>query len=219
MTSQIATVLLVFGRGVRCTGGRWALSAGSVARVRAAAEYADVHAGAFARAARRGRAPRIVFTGGWAEACEGAAAPPAGHREGDLMLAEARAAGLDRHAGLVAETRSRSTLENFLHTVEDGLLAGYAFDAAHPLGIVSHAWHLPRIRYLAGKVLGLRGAALLDVPATGAEAVPWRSERLAHAAARLYFAGVRDTAGLVRRERRLVASLRRAERLMRPQPT
>jgi hypothetical protein len=218
MTSQTATVLLVFGRGVRCTGGGWALSAGSVERVRAAADHVAAHADAFARAAGEGRAPRIVFTGGWAEACEGAAAPPAGHREGDLMLELARAAGLGRHADLRAETRSRSTLENVLHTVEDGLLTGYTFDARRPLGIVSHAWHLPRIRYLAGKVLGLRGAALLDVPVAGGEAVPRRSERLAHAAARLSFAGVRDAAGLLRRERRMVASLRRAERLLRAQP-
>jgi hypothetical protein len=29
-----------------------------------------------------------VFAGGWAEACEGAPPPPAGSREGDLMLDE-----------------------------------------------------------------------------------------------------------------------------------
>jgi hypothetical protein len=79
---------------------------------------------------------------------------------------------------------------------------------------VSHQDHLPRIRIFAGRVLGLRGAALLDVPATGGE-VPdaRRSEPVARAVARLGYLGVRDPAGLLRRERRLVSWLRRAERL------
>jgi hypothetical protein len=216
MTSPIATVLVVFGRGVLSSGGCHTLTPGSIARVRAAVDYAESHAAAFAAAARHGRPPRVIFSGGWPEACEGAAAPPTGSREGDLMLRQARAAGLDRHAELHAETRSRSTLENLLHTVEDGLLAGQAFDARQPLGMVTHAWHLPRVRFLAGKVLGLRGAALLDVPATDGEApAPWRSERAVHVLARLCFLGARDAAGLLRRERRMVASMRRAERLTR----
>jgi hypothetical protein len=182
------------------------LTAASEARVRAAVEYVT--------ATHDGRTPLVVFGGGWAEACEGAAAPPAGCREGDLMLARAREAGLHRVADLRAETRSRSTLENLLHVVDDGVLAGHAFDASRPLGLVSHAGHLARIRYLAGKVLGLRGAALLDVPAAGADppTAPWRSERAARVAARLCFLGVRDGGDLLRRERRMVAALRRVER-------
>ena len=132
------------------------------------------------------------------------------------MRSAARAAGLDRHADLVVETRSRSTLENLLHTAQDGLLDGYAFTPAHPLGLVSHGDHLPRIRILAGRVLGLSGAALLDVPAAGGE-VPaaHRSEPVARVVARLGYLGVRDAAGLLRRERRMVGWMRRAERLMR----
>ncbi|RSM69779.1 YdcF family protein [Actinoplanes sp. ATCC 53533] len=203
---RTAAVLLVFGRGVIGDGGRYTLTPASAARVQAAVDYA---------AARPGVA-RIVFAGGWAEAAEGAGQPPAGRREGDLMLAEARAAGLDRHADLRAETRSRSTLENLLHTAEDGLLDGYAFDAVHPLGLVSHREHLPRIRFLAAKVLGLPARALLDVPATGGETpLPWRSERAARLIARLGFLGARDPSALLRRERRMVATLRRAERLLR----
>ncbi len=212
VTAPIATVLLVLGRGVRRYSDGWGLTPGSAARVRAAIGYAARHEDAFARAASRGARPLVVFSGGWAEASEGAAEPPDGSREGDLMLRAARAAGLDRHAGLVAETRSRSTLENLVHTVEDGLLAGRAFTARDPLGIVTHPWHLPRARYLAGKVLGVRGAALLDVPALGGDA-PLTAERGARLAARLCFLGVRDAAGMLRRERRLVASLRRVERL------
>jgi hypothetical protein len=219
MTSPTAVVLVVFGRGVMCAGGRYMLTPASVARVRAAVDYVAAHEACFARAAGQGPAPRIVFSGGWAEACEGADPPPAGCREGDLMLHQARAAGLDRHVELRTETRSRSTLENLLHCVEDGLLAGHVFNTRRPLGIVSHTWHLPRIRFLAGKVLGLRGAALLDVPATSGEvSVRWRSERAVHIASRLCFLGARDAAGLLRRERTMVTSLRRAERLLRWQP-
>lgn len=215
-TSPTATVLLVFGRGVLFGGGDYRLTPGSAARVRAAVDYVAAHADPFARAAGRGRSPRVVFSGGWAEACEGADPPPPGCREGDLMLRQARTAGLDRHAELLAETRSRSTLENLLHTLEDGLLARHPFDDRQPLGIVSHTWHLPRIRFLAGRVLGLHGAALLDVPVTGDEvAVPRPSERAVHLASRLGFLGARGPAGLLRRERILVASLRRAERLAR----
>jgi hypothetical protein len=218
MPSSTATVLMVFGRGVLSAGGGggYALTPASAARVRAAVDYVEAHRACFARAARQGRTPRIVFTGGWAEACEGAAEPPAGCREGDLMLKQARAAGLHRHAELCAETRSRSTLENLLHTVEDGLLAGHAFSAREPLGIVSHSWHLPRVRYLAGTVLRLRGDALLDVHAVGGDVAPvWRSERVVRVASRLCFLGARDAAGLLRRERAIVASMRRVERLVR----
>ncbi|MGX6606596.1 YdcF family protein [Micromonosporaceae bacterium Da 78-11] len=211
-----ATVLLVFGRGVVAAGERYRLTPGSQARVEAAAGYVTAHADAFDRAARRGHRPRIVFSGGWAEACEDAGEPPAGCREGDLMVRAARAAGLDRYAELRAESRSRSTLENLIHTAGDGLLTGYAFSAAHPLGIVSHAWHLPRVRYLAGKVLGLRGGALLDVPVLGGDAPAGpASERLARLAARFWLAGARRTTVYLRRERRLVASVRLAERVLR----
>ena len=159
-------MLLVFGRGVIGAGGHYTLTPASAARVRAAVDYTAAHPGV----------SRIVFAGGWAEAAEGAGQPPAGRREGDLMLVEARAAGLDRRADLRAETRSRSTLENLLHTVEDGLL---------------------------------------DVPATGGEApLRWRSERAARVVARLVFLGAREPSALLRRERRMVASLRRAERLL-----
>jgi hypothetical protein len=203
---RTAPVLLVFGRGVIGAGGRYTLTPASAARVQAAADYTAAHPGV----------ARIVFTGGWAEATEAADQPPAGWREGDLMLREALAAGLDRHADLRAETRSRSTLENLLHTSADGLLDGYAFDAVRPLGLVSHREHLPRIRFLAAKVLGLPAAALLDVPASGGETpLPWRSERAARLIAHIGFLGARNPGALLRRERRMVASLRRAERLLR----
>lgn len=203
---RTAPVLLVFGRGVIGAGEHYTLTPASSARVQAAADYAEASPGV----------SRIVFTGGWAEATEAAGRPPAGWREGDLMLREALAAGLDRHADLRAETRSRSTLENLLHTSADGLLDGFDFDAARPLGLVSHREHLPRIRFLAAKVLGLPAAALLDVPASGGETpLPWRSERAARMIARVGFLGARNPGALLRRERRMVASLRRAERLLR----
>ncbi|MFF3869361.1 YdcF family protein [Micromonospora sp. NPDC001898] len=207
---------MVFGRGVLRAGDTWALTPASIARVRAVVDYVAANEASFARAAGQGRAPRIVFSGGWAEAAEGAHPPPQGWREGDLMLRQALAAGLDRHAELRAETRSRSTLENLLHTVEDGLLDGHAFGPGQPLGIVSHTWHLPRIRYLARRTLGLRGPALLDVHASGGEALPrWWREPAARIASRLWFLGARDAAGLLRRERRLVTSMRRVDRLAR----
>jgi hypothetical protein len=64
-------------------------------------------------------------------------------------------------------------------------------------------------------VLGLHGAALLDVVAAGGE-VPAgrRAEPVARAVARLGYLGVRDPAGLLRRERRMVGWMRRAERLL-----
>ncbi|MET8147184.1 ElyC/SanA/YdcF family protein [Actinoplanes sp. NPDC049668] len=191
-----ARVLLVFGRGVVRTGDAWELTPSSVARVDAVVRYVA------AQASPGEIRPRVIFSGGWPEASEGAAAPPAGAREGALMLRAARAAGLHEHADLYAETRSRSTLENLLHTVEDGLLAGQVFGPSHPLGLVSHAWHLPRVRFLAGRVLRLRGAALVDVPATGGEE---HGDRGLLLAARFGFLCARRGAALLRRERRMVA--------------
>ena len=195
---RVAGALLVLGNGVVPDGDGYTLSPGSAARVRAAVDYV----------ATAGPPERIVFSGGWAQARDGAAEPPAGCREADLMVRAARAAGLDRHADLRAECRSRSTLENLLHIVADGLLDGLRLSPTRPLGIVTHPWHLARVRYLAGKVLGLRGAALVDVPATGPEQGGLYEHGI-RAASRLCFLGVRDPARLLRRERQMVAFLRR----------
>ncbi|OJF15018.1 YdcF family protein [Couchioplanes caeruleus] len=211
MTAPTATVLLVFGRGVLRCGDGYALTSGSAARVDAAVAYVQRHRDAFLDAATAGEPARIVFSGGWAEACEGAAEPPVGCREGDLMLRRALASGIGRYADLRAETRSRSTLENVLHVAAEGLLA----DLREPLGLVSHSWHLPRVRYLTGKVLGLRGAGLVDVPVPGGEENARRGERWAYLISRVFLLGTRDAAALLRRERRLVAGLRRAERMLR----
>jgi hypothetical protein len=194
MPSYAAT-LLVFGRGVVERDNRYELTADSLARV----------AAAVAHTATVGAPERIVFTGGWAGASEGAPEPPPGSREGDLMLRAAEEAGLAETSKLYAETRSTSTLENLLNLVQDGLVGG-PYSPREPLGLVSHAWHLPRVRFLAGKILRLRGATLLDVPADG----PWQSERLLRLGSRLCFLGASRDATLRRRERLLVAFMRRA---------
>ncbi|MEU8813805.1 YdcF family protein [Actinoplanes sp. NPDC048796] len=189
---RVAVALLVLGYGVTPAG----LTPGSLARVRAAISY--VEAG--------GRPSRIIFSGGWAQVRDGAAEPPPACREATLMLEAAREAGLGEVAELRAECRSRSTLENLLHIQADGLLDGLDLGPSRPLGVVTHAWHLPRVRYLAGKVLGLRGGALLGIPAAGS---PPLDEYGIRAASRIGFLGVRDPQELLRRERRMVALLRR----------
>jgi uncharacterized SAM-binding protein YcdF (DUF218 family) len=210
VTPPTATVLLVFGCGVLAGDDGYRLTAESAARVDAAIRHVTAHAAEFARAA----APRIVCTGGWPHGGPATACPPPGCREGELMLARARAAGLDRYADLHAESRSRTTLQNLVHTLQDGLLADQVFSPARPLGLVSHPWHLPRIRFLAGRVLGLAGPALRDIPAPGdAARRAWRRERALRAAARLGYLGVHTPAGLLRREDglgRLVRSGRRS---------
>ncbi|MFI5492326.1 YdcF family protein [Actinoplanes sp. NPDC051859] len=203
MTAPPATVLVVFGRGVIRSGSEFVLTPASAARVDAALAYATRHQKAFERAPAR-----IIFSGGWAEACEGAPEPPEGCCEGDLMLARARAGGVGAWVQLRAEIRSRSTLENLLHVAGEGLLA----DLPPPIGLVSHGWHLPRVRYLAGKVLGLHGAALVNVPVAGGGG---HGERIAYAMTRVFLFGVREPGTLLHRERRMVAGLRRAERVLR----
>ncbi|MCY1140191.1 YdcF family protein [Actinoplanes sp. Pm04-4] len=186
---RVAAALLVLGNGLTASG----LSAGSLARVRAAVSYPYVE--------------RVVFSGGWEQARSGAAEPPPGCREADLMRAAAVSMGMNPDVVRI-ECRSRSTLENLLHVAQDGLLDGLRLGPGRPLGLVTHAWHLPRARFLAGKVLGLRGAALVDVPASG---LPRGGlfEYGVRAASRVCFLGVRDPAVLLRRERRMVTMLRR----------
>ncbi|MEV0002716.1 YdcF family protein [Micromonospora sp. NPDC050980] len=208
---MIATVLLVFGRGVVADGGGgYRLTGESVARARAAVTYVRAHAAEF----RAATGARVVFTGGWPHGPAGAPDPPAAYREGELMRALAREAGLDGYARLDAETRSRTTLQNLALTVQDGLLGPARFTPAHPLGLVSHPWHLPRVRLLAGRVLGLRGAELLDVPVTGPEPVPARRERAARVASRLGYLGLRTPEALLRRERGLTRAAHRVEGLL-----
>lgn len=179
-----APVLLVFGRGVCAGPDGYRLSTASAQRVAAAVHHA-------------GPGSLVIFSGGWSS---GQPEPPSGFREGDLMLALARHLGLDRRARLVAETRSRTTLENLVRVVQDGLLSGRSFDVDGPLGLVSHAWHLPRIRYLAGKVLRLPARAMVDIPAPGTGS---DREVLLRLGSRLCFAGVRAPQRLIRRERLL----------------
>ncbi|MCO8270848.1 YdcF family protein [Actinoplanes sp. TRM 88003] len=183
---RVAAALLVLGNGLAGSG----LSAGSLARVRAAVSYPYVE--------------RVVFSGGWEQARSGAPEPPPGCREADLMRAAALSQGMNPDVVRI-ECRSRSTLENLMHVAADGLLDGLRLGPGRPLGLVTHAWHLPRARFLAGKVLGLRGATLLDVP------VPGRHfhEYGIRAASRVFFFGVRDPEVLLRRERRMVTMLRR----------
>jgi hypothetical protein len=214
VTSATATVLVVFGRGLILDEGCYKLTPASAARVRATADYVGAHEEIFVRATSGSRPPRIVFSGGWPEASEGADPPPAGYREGNLMLHEAREIDLEKYADLCAETRSRSTLENVLHTIGAGLLEGYQFTSRYPLGIVAHPSQLPRIRFLIRKVLGLGGEDVLDVPAQGADnSTGWLSERVVNLASHLCALGVRDPETLLRRERQMVASVRRVERI------
>jgi uncharacterized SAM-binding protein YcdF (DUF218 family) len=192
----IATVLVVLGGGVDVAGGRYALTPASAARVRATVDYVRRHEDLFA-----GAGARVVFSGGWSHA---AAAPPPGFREGDLMREAAVRAGLDRHADLHAETRSRSTLDNLAHCLGDGHLHGCSFTPTRPLGVVTHAWHLPRVRYLAGRVLRLHPAALRGIPAAGGDRpVDRLRERAVHLGARLCFLGADDPAALLRRQERM----------------
>lgn len=208
MSPPVAVVLVVFGGGLQKTSHGYALSPASMARVQTAADYVARHAAAFRQVAQ----PRILFTGGWAEASRDDPEPPAGHREADLMLRQARALDLDTYASLIAERRSRSTLENLVNIAADGLLDG----PAYPLGLVSHPWHLPRVRFLAGKVLGLRGAALLDISvATDQDSPAGLSPRLVYAAARLGYLTARGPAQMLRRERRIVAVARKVEKFRR----
>ncbi|MBL7253772.1 YdcF family protein [Paractinoplanes lichenicola] len=184
---RVAAALLVLGNGL--AAGE--LSPGSLARVRAAVAHPPVE--------------RIILAGGWEQARSGAPEPPEGCREGDLMRQVALDAGVD--AGLLRmECRSRSTLENLLNVVADGLLDGLSLGPSRPLGLVTHAWHLPRARYLALKVLGLPPRALVDVPVPGRGSLV---EQGLFTASRLWFFGVKDPAVLLRRERRMVTMLRR----------
>ncbi|WP_250006076.1 YdcF family protein [Actinoplanes sp. M2I2] len=190
---RVAAALLVLGNGLVPSPSGFTLSAGSLARVRAAVSHPY--------------GERVVFSGGWEQARSGAAEPPPGCREADLMRAAAVGLGLDP-AVVRVECRSRSTLENLLHVRADGLLDGLRLGPERPLGLVTHAWHLPRARYLAAKVLGLRGDALLDVPAAGRPGGGFFEYGI-RAASRLCFLGVRDPDVLLRRERRMVAMMRR----------
>ncbi|GAA3779993.1 YdcF family protein [Micromonospora maritima] len=199
-----ATVLLVFGRGVVADDGGYRLTDESAARTDAAVAYVRAHAAAF----RRDPAARVVFTGGWPHGPAGAPGPPAGFREGELMRVLAHDAGLDAYVRSDAETRSRTTLQNLAHTVQDGLLDPAEFTVDRPLGLVSHPWHLPRVRLLAARVLGLSGPALRDVPVTGPDPVPARRERAARVACRLGYLGLRTPEALLRRERGLTRAAR-----------
>jgi hypothetical protein len=206
--------VIVFGRGAVRRDGAYELTSASRDRVVAVIDYARIHRGALA--ARRDPW-RIVLSGGWSGASSGAAAPPQGSREADLMLAYARVRVEGTHLAAIdlrTESESTSTLEGLLYTVAGGHLDGCDFTARRPLGLVGHREHLPRISFLARKVLGLAPEAIAPIVAAGRDtrlgSVP---EPIAHAAARAGLLGARTAQSLHRRERRMVEAVRLIERL------
>lgn len=206
-----ATTLIVFGRGLDREDGVVVLCRASAARVHAAVDHVREHLDAFS--APDGNPKRIVFSGGWAEAAVGMAAPPAGSREGDLMrdlaLREPVGAGrLDDYAEVCVETDSRSTLENLLNVVRLGYLDRAAITRSNPLGLVSHRGHLRRITYLAKKVLDIGPDAVQRIPAAGPDAGAGKiPEWAVYIATRLLYSGARKPASLLRRERSAVRLL------------
>ena len=207
-TTPDATTLIVFGRGLDRAEGAVVLSRASAARVHAALDHVREHLDLFS--APGGNPKRIVFTGGWAEAAVGMAAPPPGSREGDLMrdlaLREPVGAGrLDDYTEVCVETESRSTLENLLNAVRLGYVDRAAVTPSNPLGLVSHRGHLRRIAYLARKVLGIDPEAIQRIEAEGSDAGAGRiPEWAVHVATRLLYTGARKPASLLRRERSAV---------------
>lgn len=211
--------MIVFGRGLDRETGGLVLSRASAARVHAAVDHVREHLDLFS--APDGNPKRIVFSGGWAEAAVGMAAPPPGSREGDLMrdlaLREPVGAGrLDDYAEVRVETESRSTLENLLNVVRLGYVDPAVISRSNPIGLVSHRGHLRRITYLAKKVLDVRPDAIQRIhaegPDTGAGTIP---EWAVYVATRLLSAGAREPASLLRRERaavRLLGALTRRRR-------
>jgi hypothetical protein len=209
----VAGAVIVFGRGALWRDGRYELTSASRERVAAMIDYAHAHAAG-------GRGPgRVVLSGGWSGASNGATAPPEGSREADLMLAYARQEMTrtrfpDGVIELHTESESTSTLEGLLYTVAGGHLDGWDFTPRRPLGVVGHREHLPRISFLARKVLRLPAGAIQPIVAAGHDTrlgpVP---EPVAHLAARACLLGAGTASAMHRRERRIVEAVRLIERL------
>jgi hypothetical protein len=210
----VATRIIVFGRGLEADGAGFRLTRQSSERVEAAVTYVRQNTGAFA--ARRGR---IVFSGGWAGAAEGFSRPPPQYREGSLMLAQAMAAdiggsSLADYADTHAEIESDSTLENVLRIREDGYFDWASFTARHPLGLVAHKEHLPRINYLVRKGFRLPGDATVNIAVAGPEQYAGGlPEIVLLPVTRMAFLGVRGHRSLRSRHRMLVAWDHRLRRL------
>jgi hypothetical protein len=203
----VATRLIVFGRGLVADPAGFRLKRQSAERVDALVTYVRQNTAGFA-----GQRGRIVFSGGWAGAAEGFGRPPPECREGSLMLARAMAAdiggtGLAGYADTFTEIESDSTLENVLRIKEDGYFDGASFTARHPLGLVAHREHLPRVSYLVRRAFGLPSGAIVIITAgRGREdytgGLP---ESVLLPITRVAFIGARDHDSLRARHRMLVA--------------
>jgi DUF218 domain len=202
-----ATRVIVFGRGLAADPAGFRLTRQSSERVDALVTYVRQNAAGFA--AHRGR---IVFSGGWAGAAEGFGRPPPQYREASLMLARAMAAdiggsSLTDYADTDTEIESDSTLENVLRIKEDGYFDGTSFTARHPLGLVAHREHLPRISYLIRRAFGLPRDAIAAITAgQGREGYTGGlPESVLLPITRAAFIGARDHNALRGRHRMLVA--------------
>jgi DUF218 domain len=210
VSENIATHLIVFGRGLDRAGSGFVLSESSRARVEAAISYIADRSDRFL--ARRGT---VVFSGGWPGAAEGLPPPPGEFREGALMLqlARERLPSVHKYASLYAETESDSTLENCLRVKEAGIFRGVEFTPDNPLGLVAHQGHMDRAEYFTRRVFRLQRRCVRRIFAAGQDRLSGdRPEETMLRLTRIACFGAHSASGLRARHRLLSGT---AERLRR----
>jgi hypothetical protein len=205
MSSEVATIIIVFGRGLEIDTTGIRLSGASISRVHSTVSYIERNLAVFSS-----KRARVVFSGGWAAAAEGLEPPPSKFREATLMLECARALGIDGkafscYAEAYTEAESDSTLENILRVKEEGYLSEERFTADNPLGVVSSESQLSRINYLLHKALGLPPEAILHITSPGTDKLSGGlPEGIILIFTRLAFLGARSHSSLRRRHHILV---------------
>jgi hypothetical protein len=201
MQSNLATYIIVLGRGLTVDGDRYELTAAGQERVKTLVTHLESNSQIFSRSPAQ-----VVFTGGWSEPVLGPTAPPAEYREGVLMMQFGLTQGLmsDRLRGcakLYMEVESRTTLENFLHVKQMRPINGVTFTEDNPLGLIAHSGHMKRAVYLARKVFRTGAAAIQPIVAEGRDKPDLAPEPLMLLATRIFCLGVSNPARLCQRHR------------------
>lgn len=150
MSLEIVTNnLMIYGAGLELRGEDLVAKQGTLERADAAGQYYQDHAAAFA-----GRGAMILCSGGASAIYDGmhniSDASAEATQVADRLMSEWNVPSklIER------ETRSTTTTENVLNSIEQGLLHIDQYSTESPLGVVTHRHHYKRV------LLDLRDAGL-----------------------------------------------------------
>lgn len=140
---MLTNEVMLLGGGAESIDGQSQLSAPSSQRVDRFLSYYEANKSAFTS-----KEAFVLCSGGYALLASGVDAPAYENREGVLMADELVRSGVPS-AIIEVEAESYSTVTNFTHSIEQGVLVPERYQEGVSLGIITHPDHMLRVVNIA----------------------------------------------------------------------